>query len=347
MWNAVLDRTARPDPYFVYAVKTTGVYCRPDCPSRRPARRNVEFFPDHAAAEACGYRACMRCQPNGQSPRQANAERIEQACRLIQTAAEAPRLADLAAAVGMSPFHFQRVFKAHTGVSPKSYAQAHRLQALRNRIDEGEGTITSAIYAAGFGSSSRFYEQATRSLGMSASARRKGGKGVRILFAIGQCSLGAVLVASSAKGVCALLLGETPDAVLSDLQSRFPDADLVGDDEAYQTLIGTVIAFVDEPARGLELPLDIRGTAFQRRVWEVLQQVPAGETTTYQEVATRVGAPAAVRAVAQACGANNLAIAIPCHRVVRKDGALSGYRWGVERKRALLQKEEAIEKERA
>lgn len=339
MWKDVLNRIPNPDPQFIYAVTSTGIYCRTDCPSRRPKRKNVAFFDTPRNAETHGYRPCLRCKPDQDAARDRWAEMIAKACRLIEQAEEEPSLTEIAEQFGVSPFHFQRKFKAALGVTPKAYAKAHRVEKFRAQMTQREVSITSAIYDAGYNSSSRFYENATQTLGMTPSQLRKGGQDVRILFAIGECSLGPVLVASSEKGVCALLFGDTPEAVLEDLQSRFPNADLIGDDINYQTVIGHVIRFVDDPSRGFDLPLDIRGTAFQQKVWEALRDIPAGTTASYQDIANQIGAPKSFRAVAQACGANNIAVAVPCHRVVRSDGGLSGYRWGVERKRDLLRRE--------
>jgi AraC family transcriptional regulator of adaptative response/methylated-DNA-[protein]-cysteine methyltransferase len=263
---------------------------------------------------------------------------VAQACRRIERAGTPPSLAELAAPSGMSPWHFHRVFKAATGLTPKAYAEAHRAGRVRERLARGD-TVTDAILEAGFNSSSRFYERSNERLGMPPTAWRAGGAATRIRFAIGQCSLGAILVASSDKGVCAILLGDDPDALARDLQDRFPKADLVGGDADYERTVATVVGFVEAPRIGLDLPLDVRGTAFQERVWRALQDIPAGRRATYAEIANRIGAPRAVRAVAGACAANPLAVAIPCHRVVRSDGGLSGYRWGVERKRRLLERE--------
>ena len=267
-----------------------------------------------------------------------HASLVADACRRIERAENPPGLAELAAPTGMSPWHFHRVFKALTGLTPKAYADAHRADRLRNGLKRG-GSITNAIHDAGFGSSSRFYEGSTERLGMQPKDWRDGGTDARIRFAIGQCSLGAILVASSDKGVCAILLGDDPDALARDLQDRFPNAELLGGDAAYERVVATVVGFVEAPRIGFDLPLDVRGTAFQERVWRALREIPVGDKATYAEIARRIGAPNAVRAVAGACAANRLAVAIPCHRVVRSDGGLSGYRWGVERKRALLERE--------
>ena len=339
MWDAVLERHKNPQPSFIYAVKSTGIYCRPSCPSRRPLRKNVAFYETNNQAETGGFRACLRCQPNQEPPSDKTASLVAKACRMIDEAEEEPRLEELAKQSGLSVFHFQRTFKSLIGVTPKAYAQASRMKKFRTLVDANDGSITSAIYEAGYNSSSRFYETAMQAFGMTPTRLRKGGKGVRIFFAIGECSLGSVLVASSTKGVCAMLLGDTPEIVLDDLQTRFPKAELIGNDLHYESLIATIIQFVDTPNTGFDLPLDIQGTAFQQRVWQALRDIPVGMTASYGEIARKIGAPKSFRAVAQACGANSIAVAIPCHRVVRSDGGLSGYRWGIERKRSLLENE--------
>lgn len=340
-WQAVLGRDANADGRFVYAVKTTGVYCRPSCPSRRAKPENVAFYASIRDAEAAGFRPCQRCRPNGEAPAKQQAARVAEACKLIEAAEEMPTLDELAAAVGMSPYHFHRRFKAVTGLTPKAYAAAHRGKRVREELDNADASVTEAIYGAGYNSGSRFYEASKHLLGMTPTAYKRGGADTAIRFAIAECSLGAILVARSDKGVCAILLGDDPDALARDLQDRFPNADLIGGDAGFERLVAKVVGFVEAPRLGLDLPLDMRGTAFQQRVWQALREVPAGETVSYADIARRIGEPKAVRAVAQACGANKIAVAIPCHRVVRKDGDLSGYRWGVERKRALLAKEEA------
>ncbi len=342
MWTSVLARDQSPEPRFLYAVKSTGIYCRPSCPSRRPLRKNVEFFPSGQLAEHNGYRACLRCRPDAIPPEAQLAERVAQACQEIDQSESEPTLADLAALTDLSPFHLQRTFKQVLGVTPKAYARANRRRKVRQLIAETESSITAAVYDAGYNSSSRFYETATQALGMSPSQLRRGGAGVRILFAIGDCRLGVVLIASTDKGVCALLLGDTPETVLEDLQSRFPNAELIGDDPHYQALIGHILPFVEAPKLGFDLPLDIQGTAFQTRVWAALRDIPVGDTASYSEIANQIGAPKSSRAVAQACGANPLAIVVPCHRVVRADGGLSGYRWGVDRKAQILELEKDV-----
>jgi AraC family transcriptional regulator, regulatory protein of adaptative response / methylated-DNA-[protein]-cysteine methyltransferase len=339
-WKAVRSREAGADGSFVYAVATTGVYCRPSCPARPARRENISFHVTAADAEAAGFRACKRCRPDGCSPGEMRAEAVARACRLIDEAEEAPSLEDLAAAAGISRFYFHRVFKEIVGVTPKAYAAARRRARVQNALRDAP-TVTAAIYEAGYNASSRFYENVEAKLGMTPSAYRKGGQDSVLRFAIGECSLGSILVAASDKGVCAIQLGDDPDALVRDLQDRFPKAQLIGADPDFEQLVGQVIGFVEAPALGLDLPLDVRGTAFQQRVWQALREIPAGSTASYAEIARRIGRPKAVRAVAQACASNPIAVAVPCHRVVRNDGALSGYRWGVERKRALLEMESA------
>lgn len=339
-WAAVMARDASADGKFCYAVKTTGVYCRPSCAARLARPENVSFFATCQEAEAAGFRPCRRCKPE-QLPRAAlQAELIIQACRAIEQAAAAPGLAELAQQAGMSLYHFQRVFRQVTGLTPRQYAHAHRAQRMRHALQKS-GTVTEAIFDAGFNASSRFYEKSHALLGMSPTAYRAGGVSTTIRFAVGQCSLGAILVAQSARGICAILMGDDPEALLRDLQDRFPRAELIGGDKDFEQVVARVVGFVEAPGIGLTLPLDVRGTAFQQRVWQALCAIPAGVTATYTDIARRIGAPDAVRAVAGACAANALAVAIPCHRVVRSDGKLSGYRWGIERKRVLLEKESA------
>ena len=339
-WAAVVARDKAADGRFFYSVRSTGVYCRPSCAARLANPKNVAFHLTPAEAEAAGYRPCKRCRPNEAPREQREAAMIADICRRIEAAETPPALDELARAAGLSPYHFHRVFKAATGVTPRAYAVAHRAERLREALPRA-GTVTEALYDAGFNASSRFYEAAGPMLGMTPKAWRAGGAGAEIRFAVGQCSLGAILVAQSAKGVCAILLGDDADALVRDLQDRFPRARLLGADADYEQWVAKVVGLVEQPGRGLDLPLDVRGTAFQQRVWSALQQIPVGETASYLDIAERIGAPKAVRAVAQACAANSLAVAIPCHRVVRQDGGLSGYRWGVERKRALLDREAA------
>lgn len=339
-WSAVRSRDPEADGHFVYAVRTTGVYCHPSCAARPAKRENVSFHATPAEAEAAGFRPCKRCRPNEAPRAQRQAEAIAKACRMIEEAEELPTLAALASACAMSPYHFHRIFKAVTGVTPKAYGAAHRNKLVRAELAQSP-TVTDAIYGAGYNSSGRFYATATKVLGMTPSAYRAGGQDMVIRFAIGECALGAILVAASGKGICAILLGDDPDGLARDLQDRFPKAELIGGDGDFEAWVAKVVGFVESPQLGLDLPLDVRGTAFQQRVWQALCAIPVGSTASYAEIARRIGAPKAVRAVAQACAANRIAVAIPCHRVVRNDGSLSGYRWGVERKRDLLAREAA------
>jgi AraC family transcriptional regulator, regulatory protein of adaptative response / methylated-DNA-[protein]-cysteine methyltransferase len=338
-WVAVIARDARCDGKFVYAVTTTGVYCRPTCPSRRAKPENVVFYDTCADAEGAGFRACKRCRPEQASPARQHVALIAAACRKIERADGDTALRELAASVGMSQFHFHRLFKSITGLTPKAYADAHRAKRVRDELANSGNSVTAAIYGAGFNSNGRFYERSNSVLGMTPTTFRAGGAATDIKFAVGECSLGSILVAASGKGICAILLGDDPDELARDLQDCFPNANLIGGDAGFDALVGKVVGFVEAPGIGLDLPLDVRGTAFQQRVWQALRAIPAGETLSYADVARRIGAPKAVRAVAQACGANAIAVAIPCHRVVRNDGSLSRYRWGVERKQALLAKE--------
>jgi AraC family transcriptional regulator of adaptative response/methylated-DNA-[protein]-cysteine methyltransferase len=338
-WDAVLKRDPRADGHFVYAVRTTGVYCRPSSSARLPLRENVEFFDSATAAEHAGYRPSRRHLGDQTTAAAQRAAVVARICHRIEASDTLPTLEDLAAHAGMSPFHFHKVFKAETGLTPKAYAAAARAKKLREELSEEGRSVTAAIYEAGFGSSSRFYEASDQMLGMRARDYRSGGAGIAIRFAVGQCSLGAILVAQSYRGICAILLGDDPDQLVRDLQDQFPKAQLLGCDERFERLVAEVVGFVEAPSVGLNLPLDVQGTAFQERVWRALREIPPGATVSYAELAVRIGAPKAARAVAQACGANRIAVAIPCHRVIRRDGDLSGYRWGVERKSALLERE--------
>jgi AraC family transcriptional regulator of adaptative response/methylated-DNA-[protein]-cysteine methyltransferase len=337
-WAAVAARDAGADGQFYYSVSSTGVYCRPSCASRPAKPENVQFHATIAEAEKAGFRACKRCKPNQQDLSQQHAQIAAKACRLIETAEEMPSLDQLAEQVGVSSYHFHRLFKSATGLTPKQYAAAHRADRVRSGLDRGN-KVTDAIFDAGYNTSSRFYAASNDVLGMQPRSYRDGGSNVQIRFAVGECSLGAILVAHSGKGVCAILLDDDADALVRDLQDRFPQAELIGGDYEFEQLVAQVVGFIDAPAIGLDLPLDVRGTAFQQRVWQALRDIPVGKTASYSEIAQRIGKPKAVRAVAAACAANAIAVAIPCHRVVRNDGALSGYRWGVERKRVLLETE--------
>lgn len=345
-WTAVEGRDRCFDGKFYYAVATTGVYCRPSCPARTAKRQNVSFYETAGEAQAAGFRPCQRCKPHEPSLRDRYVQTVANACELIEGAEAPPKLEELAQMSGFSPYHFHRVFKAIAGVTPKDYAIAHRQKRLRNNL-ESSATVTEAMVEAGFCSSGRFYSQSSKVLGMTPSQFRAGGKSRELRFAVGQCSLGAILVAASDTGIAAILLGDDPETLVHELEDRFPKAELVGGDAAFESVVARVVGMVEAPETGLGLPLDVRGTAFQHRVWQALAGIPAGTTATYSDIARRIGMPKAVRAVAAACAANKIAVAIPCHRVVRSGGALSGYRWGIERKRALIERERFTPAERA
>jgi AraC family transcriptional regulator, regulatory protein of adaptative response / methylated-DNA-[protein]-cysteine methyltransferase len=334
-WAAVRARDPKADGSFVYSVRTTGVYCRPSCGARPARPENVAFHGTPTDAERAGFRACRRCRPDEASLAAQQAAIVTRLCRRLHSDEHTPTLEQLVDDAQWSPFHLHRVFKRITGLTPKAYAAAHRGRRLQDALSRS-GTVTEALFEAGYNSGGRFYVDAPKLLGMTPTRWRAGGADTELRFAVGQWSLGAILVARSQVGICAILLGDDPDALTRDVQDRFPQARLLGGDAPFEAWVARVVGFVEAPAIGLDLPLDIRGTAFQQRVWQALQAIPPGQTASYAEIARRIGAPAATRAVAQACGANALAVAIPCHRVVRRDGGLSGYRWGVERKRALL-----------
>jgi AraC family transcriptional regulator of adaptative response/methylated-DNA-[protein]-cysteine methyltransferase len=337
-WAAVLARDPASDGRFVYAVRSTGIYCRPTCPSRRAHPENVAFYPDPAAAEQAGFRPCRRCRPDGPSPALRQAATIADLCRHIESAEQPPTLDQLAARAGLSAYHLHRQFKAATGLTPGAYARARRADRLRQALPASP-TVTEAIYAAGYNADSRFYAEAGQLLGMPPATYRRGGAGQRIAYALDTCSLGKVLVARTTHGLCAILLGDEAPPLVDDLRRRFPQAEVEADHGLLAESLARVVACIDAPGTALDLPLDIRGTAFQQRVWLALRAIPAGQTTTYSELAERIDAPRAVRAVAAACAANPLAVVVPCHRVLRRDGDLAGYRWGLERKRALLERE--------
>ena len=339
-YDAIRRRDPAFDGAFFYGVCTTGVYCRPSCAARLARRENVSFHLSPQAAEHAGFRPCKRCRPNEPSQHERHTALVQAACRAIDAAEDPPALAELARDAGLSPYYFHRVFKDVAGVTPKAYAMARRAARLHHGLAEA-GSVTEAIYDAGFNAPSRFYQDAAGRLGMTPGTYRAGGQGEAIRFAVGECSLGAILVAATEKGVCAITFGEDPALLVRALQDRFPKAELIGADPAFEATVASVVGAVEAPGLGLGLPLDIRGTAFQQRVWQALRAIPPGRTASYAEIAAAVGAPGAVRAVAGACAANVLAVAIPCHRVIRSDGALSGYRWGVERKAALLARERA------
>lgn len=334
-WQAVLARDPRADEQFVFAVQTTGIVCRPSCRARHALRKNVCFYADVHHAIQAGFRPCKRCMPDKGNPQELKLAKIEHACRLLE---QEPTLTleKLANQVAMSPFHFHRLFKSVTGMTPKAWQQAARGQRLRTALAQGDN-ITDAVLAAGFPDSSSYYRKASDTLGMTAKQYRKGDVAVR--YAIDDCSLGLCLVAESERGICAILLGDSDTELTEELATLFPKAERVPLEDAFALRTHQVIASIDNRAVPLSLPLDIRGTAFQQRVWQALRDIPCGETASYQQVAKAIGKPNAVRAVAGACAANKLAIVIPCHRVVRNDGALSGYRWGTERKALLLKRE--------
>lgn len=339
-WKTVQDR--RIDSSFVYAVSSTGIYCRSSCASRLPLRKNVEFFATTIAAELAGYRACKRCSPDKTSHRDPATRAVMQMCQMIEESNSERTLAELAARANLTSAHAHRLFRRITGLTPKAYANAIMRRRVTSALEE-RASVTETIYAAGFGSSSRFYERVGQLLGMSARQYQSGAAGMSIKFAVGQCSLGAFLVAATERGVCAVYLGDEPGALVTDLERRFKGANLAAADPAFETTVAEVVTLLESQSGDPQgaLPLDIQGTVFQERVYQALRYVRSGETITYSELARRIGKPHAARAVASACARNDLAVLIPCHRVVRTDGALSGYRWGVERKRALLLRERA------
>jgi AraC family transcriptional regulator of adaptative response/methylated-DNA-[protein]-cysteine methyltransferase len=337
-WSQLVARSAAADGSFVYSVASTGVYCRPSCGARTPRPANVRFHAGPAEAEAAGFRPCKRCRPNEAPRAERQAALVAEACRRIEAAEEPPSLGELADAAGVSPYHFHRLFKAVTGLTPKGYAVAHRSGRVRSALEAGE-QVTRALYEAGFGSSGRFYAAADAALGMPPAAYRRGGEAMAIRYATAACSLGRVLAAASERGICAILMGDEDGPLVADLHRRFPNAAISEGADAFRETVAAVVGMIEEPGRGLSLPLDIRGTAFQQRVWQALRAIPSGETRSYAEVAQAIGAPRASRAVAAACAANAIAVAVPCHRVLRSDGSITGYRWGPDRKRSLLARE--------
>jgi AraC family transcriptional regulator, regulatory protein of adaptative response / methylated-DNA-[protein]-cysteine methyltransferase len=339
-WAACLARDRSADGHFVFGVHTTGIFCRPSCAARRPLRANVCFYDDAAAARHAGLRPCRRCDPEGRGPEARDVARIARICRLLEHSAARLPLATLARRAALSPFHFHRLFKRLTGLTPAGYQRAQRSERLRARLHAGE-RVTDAVYAAGFGSSARFYAESDATLGMSPRSYRRGGEGSLIRFAVTRCWLGTLLVAATRRGVCAILPGEDAADLQNDLRRRFPRARLQPADRGFARLLSRVIRAVERPALAARLPLDLQGTVFQRRVWQALRAVPAGTTASYAEIARRIGHPRSVRAVGQAVGANPIAVAVPCHRIIRSDGSLCGYHWGSERKRALLTREAA------
>jgi len=337
-WRALVERNPAPARAFFYAVRTTGVYCRPSCASRLPRRENVSFHPDVAAAEAAGFRPCKRCRPNEASPIEAQVAAVKKACAILREREPTPSLEALAREVAVSPYHFHRVFKQIVGATPREYARAERVKRFAGALDAG-GPIAQSAFDAGFGSSSRAYESAGAGLGMTPGARRRGGAGERIAYVTVKTALGAALVAATERGICATELGDEREALVEGLRARFPRATLVAGDGALRDWAKQVVEFIASPDHTLDLPLDVRGTAFQAQVWRALQRIPPGKTASYAELAAALGRPTAVRAVAQACAANALALLVPCHRAVPQRGGTGGSRWGVARKRALLERE--------
>jgi len=340
-WQSVLARDVEADGAFVYAVRTTGIYCRPTCPSRRARRENVTFFALPEAAEQAGFRACRRCHPEQGAIRDPQVEIVQRVCRAIAAnPEEPPTLADLSADVGLSPFHMQRTFKRVMGITPRQYTDACRMDRVKGELRKGEA-VTSALYGAGYGSPSRLYERAPAQLGMTPAVYRRGGAGMRIHYTVVPCPLGLLLVAATERGLCAITLGDADDALADGLKKEYPAANITRDASGLDTAVETIIRHLHGQEPHLDLPLDVQATAFQWRVWEALQAIPYGSTRSYSEIARAIGQPTAARAVAQACATNRVALAIPCHRVVRESGDLGGYRWGIERKRTLLAHEQA------
>ncbi len=339
-WEAVVERNPRFDGVLFYGVRTTGVYCRPSCPARRPRRENVRFFFAPAAAERAGFRACKRCRPGAASSADSSLERVRRVCRYIERNLEASlTLRELGSAAGLSPFHLQRVFKRITGITPRQYVEARRLERFRVSLRLNDRDVTTATYEAGYGSSSRIYEKTAAQLGMTPATYRKGAPSVRIRYAIAECSLGRILVGATEKGISSVKVGSSPADLERELRAEFPRASLERDPDAVQKWVAGILERAEGRAPARDLPLDIRATAFQRRVFDELLRIPSGSTRSYSEVARSLGMPAATRAVARACATNPVALIIPCHRVVRADGKLAGYRWGLKRKRQLLDRE--------
>ncbi|MBN8551575.1 MAG: bifunctional DNA-binding transcriptional regulator/O6-methylguanine-DNA methyltransferase Ada [Caulobacterales bacterium] len=338
-YDALVRRDVRLRDAFVVGVKTTGIYCRAGCPARTPRRENLEFLPTSQAAQDRGYRACLRCCPDDKA--RPGAEAVEAACRLIESSDTVPTLLQLARAVDLSPHHFHRLFKARTGVTPAAYAVQVRDGRAKLALSNGS-SVTRTVYDSGFGAPSRFYDSADKRFGMTPSAWRKAGKGERLRVTVVPCSLGQVLVAMTDKGISSIELGDEAEAMLDRFRRRFAQAEVTTDDADLNQRVGRVIELIDDPrGPGLDLPLDIRGTAFQQRVWQALRSIPAGETRTYGELAAAIGKPGAARAVGAACGANPICVVVPCHRVVGTNGSLTGYAWGTGRKKELLRREGA------
>ncbi|WP_150107262.1 bifunctional DNA-binding transcriptional regulator/O6-methylguanine-DNA methyltransferase Ada [Pedosphaera parvula] len=342
-WLAVQQRNPNADGHFVYSVATTGVYCRPACPSRLALRENIAFHDTCTDAERAGFRPCKRCQPTGASLAKRHADAAAKACRIIETSDPLPSLDELANAVGLSRYHFHRIFKKTVGVTPRQYFAAHRNERVRSEL-RSQPSVTQAIYGAGFNSSSRFYERSTETLGMTPGEYQKGGNGTVIRYGFAACPLGLALIAGTARGICSVSFGINRALLEEDLRKNFPKASFEKADRSFDTWVKAIVDHIKDPASRVDLPLDIRGTAFQQRVWQALREIPVGQTASYTEVAARIGQPSAVRAVARACATNRIAAIIPCHRVIGTNGSLTGYRWGVERKRQLLKQEHAVTK---
>jgi AraC family transcriptional regulator of adaptative response/methylated-DNA-[protein]-cysteine methyltransferase len=340
LWRAVLAKDSQSDGEFVFAVSSTKIYCRPSCPSRRPRRDRVTFFNLPEAAEASGFRACLRCHPKDNATTNPQVEMVRRACALIEELQKegSVDLTTLGTRLGVSSFHLQRTFKSIMGVTPRQYAEARRISGFKASVREGD-SITAAMYDAGFGSSSRLYERATAELGMTPATYARGGRGLAVNYAVAACPFGKLLVAATEKGICAVRLGDSATVLETDLRNEFPAAHIERHNEPLGEWVREIIQHLEGGRPNLELPLDVRATAFQRQVWEVLQKIPYGSTRSYGEVAQAIGRPTAVRAVARACATNPVALVIPCHRVIREDKSLGGYRWGLERKKKLLAQE--------
>ena len=340
-WAAVLARDARADGAFVYAVRTTGVYCRPACPSRRPKRESVEFYAGPDAAELAGFRECRRCHPRAGVPVPAGLAEVRRACAFIQRHAESPlTLAQVAAHVGSSPFHLQRTFTKYAGISPRAYQEAVRAGRFRDGLRKG-APVSGAVYDAGYGSISRVYERRPTGRGMTPAAYRRGGKGIAMTYTIVDSPVGRMMVAGTDKGICSVKLGDRDERLERDLRSEYPEARITHDQSALGGWVRTLLGHLNGSRPHVDLPIDVQATAFQWKVWRYLQSIPYGETRAYSDVARGIGKPSAVRAVARACATNPVCLVVPCHRIVGKDGSLTGYRWGVSRKKQLLDRERA------
>lgn len=338
-WLAIQARDAGFDGLFYYGVRTTGVFCRPACPSRRPRRANVSYFALPEAARAAGFRACLRCRPDGLNPRDPQAELVQSVCRLIEHAAEErPNLEAVGEQLKLSRSHLQRLFKKLMGITPREYAEALRIDRFKGGVREGR-SVADAMYEAGYGSSSRLYEKASAQLGMTPATYRKGGRGMTISYTIAESPLGLLLVAATERGVCSAQLGDSAEELAGELRAEFPRADVRDDEDGLRPQVQTLLDYLGGQRPHPDLPLDVQGTAFQKRVWEELRRIPPGRTASYGEIAGRIGRPTAARAVARACATNPVALVTPCHRVVGGNGSVSGYRWGVARKQKLLERE--------